>query len=1024
MTIITNENIKQLVRLYIEKKELPDLPKKIGDWDTSRVTDMKGLFEGYNDFNEPLHWDTSKVTDMSYMFAKCKEFNQPLTWETSNVTNMIYMFAYCESLDKPLKFKTHNVTNMKSMFFDCIQFNQPLTLNTIKVTDMKSMFEYCESFDKPLSLNTPNVTNMNSMFKGCKKFNQPLTLNTIKVTDMSYMFFDCESFDKQLSLNARNVTNMSCMFKGCTNFNQPLKFKTRNVTNMSCMFKGCKIFNKPLNFKTINVTDMSDMFADCESFDQPLEWDTSSVTDMSTMFSSCKRFNQPLEWDTSSVTNMSDMFAYCEDFDQPLDWDTSSVEYMGHMFLKCTRFNQSLEWDTSSAEDMSGMFLKCERFNQPLNWATHNVKNMAYMFDGCVQLNSLIRLNTIEVEDMSQMFKDCRSFNQPLDFNTSNVEDMSEMFMDCDAFDAPLVSREVVYTDPVNHVVTNFQSWKFDHLMDMTRMFENCRSFNRDLTSWVIDPNIIIMDRMFMMCNIQQNFKPTIRITTAPVAPRANFINPFEVHQFSNKVDIKKLILFLEKKTTTFPEDLSFPAYIEDTITTWINLIENHTIEREKKHLDEIERIEQIEKIEIPTTVSNEMSDLYTLRKKYLDDIHFKGAVDELKIERFIKKLEVLLVTIKPDRKEKLEREKDLLQKLLEVERKIDKTILRTMEKKDEIVALQTKKKMLMFDVKKSRDKIPYYREGLNRLMTNILKKLHYRKEETWFRCIFHSLEYVKKQPVSFIASYVECFITDNLKAYKNDQLSCAKGVVERFTLCLATACGTLLTTQNKDFPITEYEYIKDIIENSLNKAIPDNIYRWYRIHSDPKHKFTHETKEQRRNNLKEFLLQKFPEEEVKIDELIVEQANAVGYDDDDFMHKANENTIIDFKNLNNIYKNSPKTRRLKPRPRPRVRKANTHSDQPQESIRRLTRSTIKPRTRNTNKNKSRNVPVNVQPKPTLFARLPRSLRPRVRKTNTPPMGTSLNGPLKPSIFSRLTKSTIKPRTRKILGTSLNGPHV
>jgi hypothetical protein len=468
-------------------------------------------------------------------------------------------------------------------------------------------------------------------------------------------------------------------------------------------------------------------------------------------------------------------------------------------------------------------------------------------------------------------------------------------------------------------------------------------------------------------------------------------------------VDIEKLLLFLEKNTSTLPEDLSFPDYIEETITTWINLIETDTIEHEKKQLDEIERIEQIE---IPTfEASEEMTTLYKLRKKYLDDIHFKGDVNELKLERFIRKIDVLLVTIEPERKAQLEREKDLLQKLLEVERKIDKTLLQKMEKKEEISTLQAKKNMLMFDVKQSREKIPYYREGLNRLMTNILNKLHYRKEETWFRCIFHSLEYVKIQSLSFIASYVECFITDNLKAYKTEQLSCAKGVVERFTLCLATACGTLLTTQNKDFPITEYEYIKDIIENSLNKAIPDNIYRWYRIHSDPKHKFTHETKEQRRNNLKEFLLQKFPEEEVKIDELIVEQANAVGYDDDDFMHKANENTIIDFKNLNNIYKNSPKTRRLKPRPR--IKQKNKpeppQPEPPQGIIRRLTRSTIKPRTRKTNKN--RNAPVNVQPKPSIITRLTKTLRPRVRKPpNTLPMGTSLNGQPKPSIITRLPK--------------------
>jgi hypothetical protein len=46
-----------------------------------------------------------------------------------------------------------------------------------------------------------------------------------------------------------------------------------------------------------------------------------------------------------------------------------------------------------------------------------------------------------------------------------------------------------------------------------------------------------------------------------------------------------------------------------------------------------------------------------------------------------------------------------------------------------------------------------------------------------------------------------------------------------------------------------------------------------------------------------------------------------------------------------------------------------------------------------------------LQPKPTMFTRLTKTLRPRVRKPpNTLPMGTSLNGQPKPSIITRLPK--------------------
>ena len=41
----------------------------IGSWDTSKVTDMKRMFDGAAAFNQPIgSWDTSKVTDVTGMF--------------------------------------------------------------------------------------------------------------------------------------------------------------------------------------------------------------------------------------------------------------------------------------------------------------------------------------------------------------------------------------------------------------------------------------------------------------------------------------------------------------------------------------------------------------------------------------------------------------------------------------------------------------------------------------------------------------------------------------------------------------------------------------------------------------------------------------------------------------------------------------------------------------------------------------------------------------------------------------------
>ena len=45
----------------------------ISTWDTSLVTDMSYMFEGYSDFNDDIsQWDVSAVTDMEQMFYEAE----------------------------------------------------------------------------------------------------------------------------------------------------------------------------------------------------------------------------------------------------------------------------------------------------------------------------------------------------------------------------------------------------------------------------------------------------------------------------------------------------------------------------------------------------------------------------------------------------------------------------------------------------------------------------------------------------------------------------------------------------------------------------------------------------------------------------------------------------------------------------------------------------------------------------------------------------------------------------------------
>lgn len=74
-----------------ELKELLEKDVRLGDIDTSLITDMTELFlrSKRKDFDGLETWDTSNVTTMKGMFCMAKYFNHPIEcWDVSKVGDM------------------------------------------------------------------------------------------------------------------------------------------------------------------------------------------------------------------------------------------------------------------------------------------------------------------------------------------------------------------------------------------------------------------------------------------------------------------------------------------------------------------------------------------------------------------------------------------------------------------------------------------------------------------------------------------------------------------------------------------------------------------------------------------------------------------------------------------------------------------------------------------------------------------------------------------------------------------------
>ena len=145
-----------------------------------------------------------------------------------------------------------------------------------------------------------------------------------------------------------------------------------------------------------------------------------------------------------------------------------------------------------------------KRINNIANWDVSNLSTMYSMFRNCGNLSDgtnaggPINLTGWDVSNITSMFNafgNCSSFNGRMFVLTSNTSIIENMFSGCTVFN--------------NAGVTSIEAWDVTGVSDFSQVFNDCRAFNRDISSWDMS-GATNLERMFAINNVTGVFNQPI----------------------------------------------------------------------------------------------------------------------------------------------------------------------------------------------------------------------------------------------------------------------------------------------------------------------------------------------------------------------------------------------------------------------------------------------------------------------------------------------------------------------------------
>jgi surface protein len=511
-------------------------------------------------------------------------------------------------------------------------------------------------------------------------------------------------------------------------------------------------------------------------------------------------------------------------------------------------------WDVSRVTNMDGLFDAFPDFNEPLNdWNVSNVTTMKNMFSRCYSFNQpLDKWDVSNVEYMEYMFLGCRVFNEDLNkWIVSNVTDMEGMFTDCQKFNQPL------------------DNWDVSKVTTMENMFDGCREFNQPVNTWIVS-NVSNMYGIFNECR--------------------KFNQPLDNWNVSNATNMGYMFNDCRK----FNQPLN--NWIVSNVTIMEYMFSNCKIFNQPLDNWNVSNVTNMENMFFACHAFNQPLNNWDVRNVINDEDMFEDCIisdENMPIFQEINQdNEINRIKVDP-----LQMHKEAFKTNYEKLSDFLKEKLNNIDVPDNIIYSTYINDTLLNIIDNHYNDDNTERnmkiEGLERIMNERLNSLNYREQSNvLLKCIFYTLEYVKVQPAEFKKIYVDTFIKECVTAYEGpDGMTCALGALERVVRSLVNPCTTILSKGEKN---DDYETIIAIIVRDPVKLIPEYIRDWYKSHKiGTATEFSDKlTSEDKRKNLKKYLLEFFPDEGDLIESKIKEIADNIGYDTDDFTYGGRRKKI------------------------------------------------------------------------------------------------------------------------------------